>query len=320
MYVCKIMTKQACSKYPNLITVLGHTAAGKTKLAVYLVREINSEIISADSRQVYKNMDIGTGKDLDDYYIDGQKINYHLIDILPAGEKYNVFEFQKDFFKIFEKLRQKEKIPIVCGGSGMYIESVLNAYKLIHVPVNEQLRAELEQYDLNELEKILKSYKSLHNKSDTDTKKRALRAIEIEHYYKENSRIQLNYPEVRSFNIGVKYDREIRRKRITERLKQRLKNGMIEEAEMLIRDKGLSYSDLEYYGLEYKFLALYLSGKINYSEMFEKLNTAIHQFAKRQMTWFRKMEKEGHKIHWINVDKTIEDNVNEILIMLEAQK
>lgn len=317
MYVCKIMTKQACSKYPNLITVLGHTAAGKTKLAVYLAKKMNSEIISADSRQVYKNMDIGTGKDLDDYFIDGQKINYHLIDILPAGEKYNVFEFQKDFFRIFENLQNKNKLPILCGGSGMYIESVLNAYKLIHVPVNESLRAELEQYDLNKLVKILKSYRSLHNKSDTDTKKRAVRAIEIEHYYKENPQIKLNYPDVNSFNIGVKYDREIRRKRITERLKQRLENGMIEEAKMLIDEKGLSYSDLEYYGLEYKFLALYLSGNLSYDQMFEKLNTAIHQFAKRQMTWFRKMEKDGHKIHWINVGKSIEENVNDIFIILE---
>ncbi len=303
----------------NLITVLGHTAAGKTGFGVRLAYELDTEIISADSRQVYKGMDIGTGKDLDEYYIDGKQIPYHLIDILPAGEKYNVFEFQKDFLKVYSRIAEKGKIPILCGGTGMYIESVLNSYKLIHVPVNENLREQLQLLDIVKLEEILKSYKRPHNRSDLDTKKRAIRAIEIAEYYKDSEAQMPDYPQINSLLIGVKYDRDIRRKRITERLKQRLDNGMIEEAKSLF-NSGVSYEDMEYYGLEYKFLAWYLSGKIDYNTMFEKLNTAIHQFAKRQMTWFRKMEKDGHKIHWIDTEKLVEENVVEIFQMITNDK
>ncbi len=299
------------NKY-NLITILGHTAAGKTIFATELAYKLDAEIISGDSRQVYKNMDIGTGKDLSEYFINGKEIPYHLIDILPAGQKYNVYEFQKDFFRVFKEITDKGKLPVMCGGTGMYIESVLNSYKLIHVPKDEDLRAKLENYDIQALEKVLKSYKNPHNRSDLDTKKRAIRAIEIQEYYKNSGEINPDYPEINSLNIGVKYDREIRRQRITERLKYRLENGMTEEAEMLLK-QNVSFEDMEYYGLEYKYLAWYLSEKIDYKTMFEKLNTAIHQFAKRQMTWFRKMEKNGHIIHWINTEKSVEENINEIL-------
>lgn len=301
----------------NIITVLGHTAAGKTNLAVRLAHELNTEIISADSRQVYKGMDIGTGKDLDEYNFEGKKIPYHLIDILPAGAKYNVFEFQKDFIEVFTKILEKGKIPILCGGTGMYIESVLNSYKLIHVPVNEKLRQKLQILDFLKLEEILKSYKRPHNRSDLDTKKRAIRAIEIADYYKDSEVQMPDYPEINSLLIGVKYDREIRRERITQRLKHRLANGMIEEAQSLI-NTGLSFEDMEYYGLEYKYLAWYLSGRIDYNNMYEKLNTAIHQFAKRQMTWFRKMERDGHKIHWIDTNKSEDYNIEYILFNMLA--
>lgn len=296
----------------NLITILGHTAAGKTELASHLAFELDTEIISADSRQVYVGMDVGTGKDIEDYSVHGKQIPYHLIDILPAGEKYNVFEFQKDFFRVYKEISNKNKIPIMCGGTGMYIESVLNAYKLIHVPVNQKLRDKLNKLELSELEQILKSYKKQHNRSDLDTKKRAIRAIEIQDYYQDSKiEIETEFPKIISLNIGVKYDRDIRRNRITQRLKNRLENGMIEEAKSLIQ-QGVSYSDLEYYGLEYKFLSWYLSGKISYDTMFDKLNTAIHQFAKRQMTWFRKMEKNGHQIFWIDTNKTTEEIIGDI--------
>jgi tRNA dimethylallyltransferase len=303
----------------NLITVLGHTAAGKTGFGVRLACELDTEIISADSRQVYRGMDIGTGKDLDEYNIEGKQVPYHLIDILPAGAKYNVFEFQKDFFLAFDEISNKNKIPIMCGGTGMYIESVLNAYKLIHVPVNESLREELQLLDIEKLEKILKSYKRPHNRSDLDTKKRAIRAIEIAEFYKDSEAKMLDYPRINSLLIGVKYDRDIRRQRITQRLKQRLDNGMIEEAKSLY-NSGVSFEDMEYYGLEYRFLAWYLSGKVDYNTMFEKLNTAIHQFAKRQMTWFRKMEKDGHCILWINTEKTVEENIENVLMLLKEAK
>lgn len=300
----------------NLLTVLGHTAAGKTALATKLAQKLNTEIISADSRQVYRGMDIGTGKDLDEYIVNGKRIPFHLIDILPAGAKYNVFEFQKDFLKLYAQISKEGKIPILCGGTGMYIESVLNSYKLIHVPVNNNLREKLKNYNIDKLEEILKSYKRPHNRSDLDTKKRAIRAIEIADYYKDSEAPVPDYPQINSLLIGVKYDRDIRRQRITKRLKHRLENGMIEEAKSLF-NSGLSYEDMEYYGLEYKFMAWYLCGKIDYETMFEKLNTAIHQFAKRQMTWFRKMEKDGHKIYWIDTKKSIDDNIKFVLSLLK---
>ena len=282
----------------NLITITGATAGGKTAVASHLAKELQTEIISADSRQVYRGMDIGTGKDLDDYVVDGKLIPYHLIDIVDAGYKYNVFEFQKDFFRVYSEMISRNKLPILCGGTGMYIEAVLKNYELIQVPVNETLRKQLDGLNIEELDKILQSYKKPHNKSDLDTTKRAVRAIEIQEYYLKNQLVQTENPKINSLNIGIMFDRDIRRQRITERLKQRLENGLIEEVEKLL-SQGLKHDDLEYYGLEYKYLSLYLAGKITFDELFSSLNTAIHQFAKRQMTWFRGMERRGFNIEWI---------------------
>lgn len=306
--------KQA--KY-NLIAIVGPTAGGKTSVAANLAFRINGEIISADSRQVYRGMDLGTGKDYGDYIIDGQPIPFHLIDIAEAGYEYNVFEYQKDFLKVFEDIQARGKFPVLCGGSGLYLEAVLNNYKLIQVPLNESLRQQLQDKELEELVEILKTYKSdLHNQTDIENKKRALRAIEIEEYCKNNPEVDAHMPEIKSLTVGVKFDRLSRRKRITERLKQRLDEGMIDEVQKLF-DKGLSPEQLTYYGLEYKFLTWYLTGKISYNEMFEQLNTAIHQFAKRQMTWFRRMERQGTVIHWLDGYMPMEEKMERILKWME---
>lgn len=302
------------SKY-NLITILGPTAGGKTSVAAHLALELKSEIISADSRQVYRGMDIGTGKDIEDYTVNGTKIPYHIIDIVDAGYKYNVFEYQNDFVKAFEDISIRNMIPILCGGTGMYIDAATKGYKLINVPVNEQLRVELKNRSLKELTKILAEIKIQHNKSDIDTPKRAIRAIEIAKYYQDNPEIEFEYPKINSLFIGVKFDRESRRKRISQRLKQRLENGMIDEAKALL-DSGISKETLIYYGLEYKYLALYLSNDISYEEMFSKLETAIHQFAKRQMTWFRGMERKGVKIHWLDGYMPINEKVERIMSLI----
>jgi len=299
------------TKY-NLIVITGATAGGKTSVAVNLAHKLNTEIISADSRQVYRGMDIGTGKDLDEYVVDGQQIPYHLMDIVDAGYKYNVYEFQKDFFRVFKEISERGKLPILCGGTGLYIESVLKDYELIHVPVNDVLRTKLEKLDISELEKILTSYKKMHNRSDLDTTKRAIRAIEIAEFYASNKLEVKKNPEINPLIFAVKFERDQRRARITERLKERLENGMIEEAKKLV-DAGLSFEDMEYYGLEYKYLAWYLSGRVSYDEMFEGLNTSIHRFSKRQMTWFRKMEKNGTKINWIDGNLSMEEKM-EIVI------
>lgn len=301
----------------NLITILGPTASGKTTLATRLAKEINSEIISADSRQVYRGMDIGTGKDLQDYEVEGEAIPYHLIDIVDAGTKYNVYEYQNDFKKVFIELREQGIVPVLCGGSGLYLEAVLEGYKLIQVPKNEDLRKELEQFTLPELTRKLAGLKPLHNSTDTDTKRRAIRAIEIALYYKEHPEINLDFPAIHSLNIGVKVDRESRRRKITQRLKQRLKEGMLEEVEALINE-GIDPQNLIYYGLEYKYVTLYLIGEIEYKEMFEKLNTAIHQFSKRQMTWFRRMERKGIEIHWLEADDPLDDNVQKVVSLLKV--
>ncbi|GAB4281086.1 MAG: tRNA (adenosine(37)-N6)-dimethylallyltransferase MiaA [Marinilabiliales bacterium] len=300
----------------NLICILGHTAGGKTSLAAHLAYKIKSEIISADSRQIYRNMSIGTGKDLEDYIVNGEKINYHLIDIKEAGTKYNVYEFQKDFLKVFNQLSEKNIIPILCGGTGLYIEAVTKGYKLIHVPVNPELRKKLENYTLEQLTVMLSKYKKLHNKTDVDTKKRAIRAIEIETYYKNHPEIKNDYPEINCLYIGVKFSREERRERITKRLHERLKNGMIEEVQKLLKE-GLNPDDLIYYGLEYKYITEYLTGKYPYNEMVSKLETAIHQFAKRQMTWFRGMERKGTKIHWLDGNLDMDKKIEKILNLLD---
>ncbi|HOZ30884.1 MAG TPA: tRNA (adenosine(37)-N6)-dimethylallyltransferase MiaA [Bacteroidales bacterium] len=303
------------TKY-NLIVITGATAGGKTSVAANLALKIDGEIISADSRQVYRGMDIGTGKDLDDYNINGVQIPYHLINIVEAGTKYNVFEYRKDFFKVYSEITYRNKIPILCGGTGLYIDSVIKDYQLLKVPVNDKLREELKNLSIEELENILITYKKLHNRSDLDTTKRAIRAIEIADFNSRNEIINDKKPKIGPIIFGILYNREERRNRITERLKYRLENGMIEEAKKLI-DSGITYEDLEYYGLEYKFLSWYLSGKINYDELFLQLNSAIHQFSKRQMTWFRKMEKEGTKINWIDGNLSMEEKMDVMIDYLK---
>ena len=295
------------SKY-NLVVILGPTACGKTTFATQLAYKLNGEIISADSRQVYRQMDLGTGKDLDEYQVNGHPIPHHLIDIAEPGYKYNVFEYQSDFFKAFEQVQQNNRWPIMCGGTGLYIEAVLKKYKLINVPVNETLRGQLKGQTLEELTAILSGYKKLHNDTDTDTIPRAIRAIEIEDYYQHHKEIELDLPEIRPLVMGINIDREARRKKITHRLKERLDQGMVEEVQALL-NRGLSPDDLIYYGLEYKFITLYLTGQLTFEEMADQLNVAIHQFAKRQMTWFRGMERKGTTIHWMDAFEPIEERI-----------
>ncbi|MDR1526170.1 MAG: tRNA (adenosine(37)-N6)-dimethylallyltransferase MiaA [Dysgonamonadaceae bacterium] len=287
----------------ELITVLGPTASGKTAFAVALANEWDTEIISADSRQVYRGMTIGTGKDLSDYVVNGKSVPYHLIDICDPGEKYNVFRYQHDFRQAFEVIRSKGKLPVLCGGTGLYIEAVLKGYRLLDVPENPELRQRLKNKTLPELEALLKSYKQLHNKTDVDTPQRAIRAIEIEAYSLTQEARQQDYSPIRSLIIGVDVDRELRRNRISARLKKRLDEGMIDEIRYLLQT-GLSPEDLIYYGLEYKYVTLYVMGRLSYSDMFTQLEIAIHQFAKRQMTWFRGMEKRGLTIRWMPADIT----------------
>lgn len=295
----------------NLLVVLGATATGKTSLAVNLAKDLNGEIISADSRQIYRGMDLGTGKDLEEYVVDGTLVPYHLIDIADAGYKYNVFEYQQDFVKVFEQISSRNKLPVICGGTGMYLEAVLSGYKLIAVPKDQEFRDEMEEKSMDELEMILRSYKEVHNNSDLETKKRAIRAIEIERYYVSHPEIEMDYPEMNPLLIGIKFDRESRRQRITQRLKERLKSGMIEEVESLLKS-GVSAEDLMYYGLEYKFLTQHVIGQLTYDEMFSGLEIAIHQFAKRQMTWFRKMERSGSNIHWLEGNLPLDEKVNRV--------
>jgi len=300
----------------DLLVITGPTASGKTALAATLASRLNGEIISADSRQVYREMNIGTGKDYSDYLINGTRIPVHLIDIADPGSKFNVFEYQKSFLKAFQDIRNRDKFPIICGGSGMYLDSIISRHRLIEVPPDEAFREELEKKTMDDLTAILRSYKNLHNTTEMDTKKRAIRAIEIEHYYSENKEAEIDLPAFRSLVIGIRYDRESRRKRISLRLKERLAHGMIEEVQLLI-DKGISTETLLYYGLEYKFITLFLTGKIPHEEMFCRLEVAIHQFAKRQMTWFRGMERRGIKIHWIDGIIPKEEKVQMILGLLK---
>ena len=292
----------------QLITVLGPTASGKTTFAAALAARLNTEIISADSRQIYRSMDIGTGKDLADYTVNGKTIPYHLIDICDPGYKYNVFEYQHDFFRAYETIRKKGKLPILCGGTGMYIEAVLKGYRLLDVPQNPGLRESLKDKSLPELEQILAGYKVLHNKTDVDTAQRAIRAIEIEEYYKNEAPDVNEYDPINSLIIGIHIDRELRREKISRRLRTRLDEGMVDEVRRLT-EQGIAPDDLIYYGLEYKFLTLYVIGKLTYEEMFTELETAIHQFAKRQMTWFRGMERRGFTIHWVSAELPMEEKI-----------
>ena len=307
-----------------MITILGPTASGKTPLAARLAAEIGGEIISADSRQVYRRMDIGTGKDLADYTVEtlqgerhAVRIPYHLIDIREPGTKYNLFEYQQDFFDAYEDIRSRGAVPILCGGTGLYIEAVLKGYKLSPVPQNQELRDRLEGKSLAELTQMLtelkaRNHSNMHNTTDVDSCQRAIRAIEIETYNLEHPMPKRELPPVESVIIGVNIDRELRREKITRRLKARLEEGMVEEVRALL-DEGIPSEDLTYYGLEYKFVTEYLTGKLSYDEMFKRLEIAIHQFAKRQMTWFRGMERRGFTIHWIDATLPMDDKVRQIM-------
>lgn len=299
-----------------MITILGPTASGKTDIAAHLAAELSAEIISADSRQVYRRMDIGTGKDLADYVVDGKPVPYHLIDIVEPGTKYNLFEYQRDFLEAYDDIRSRGKNVILCGGTGLYIESVLKGYRLIPVPENKELRHELEGKSLLELTSILERLKAennsnMHNSTDVDTPKRAIRAIEIEMAYKEAPVEERTFPKIDNVIIGVGIDRDLRRRKITRRLDQRLKDGMVDEVKSLL-DSGIPADDLIYYGLEYKFVTEYILGKTTFEEMHRSLEIAIHQFAKRQMTWFRGMERRGFTIHWIDAADSMEEKINEI--------
>ena len=308
------------SKKNNMITILGPTASGKTPVATHLAAEIGGEIISADSRQVYRRMDIGTGKDLADYVVDGRQIPYHLIDIREPGTKYNLFEYQQDFYDVYQDVRSRGAVPILCGGTGLYIEAVLKGYKLSPVPQNQPLRDSLEGKSLEELTAMLihlkeKNGSNMHNKTDVDSCQRAIRAIEIETYNLEHPTPRRDLPPVDSIIIGIDIDRELRREKITRRLKARLEEGMVEEVKALL-DEGIPAENLLYYGLEYKYVTEYLTGQTSYDEMFARLEIAIHQFAKRQMTWFRGMERRGFKINWIDATLPMEEKIEIIENMI----
>jgi tRNA dimethylallyltransferase len=302
----------------NSICVLGATATGKTSLATELAYNYDAEIISADSRQIYRGMDLGTGKDLGEYTLHNKDIPFHLIDIADAGYRYNLYEYQQDFIKAWDEISSRGKLPLICGGTGLYIEAVLKGYKLIAVPTNEEIRATLEGKSLEELSFILKTYKDLHNTTEVDTSKRAVRAIEIEDYYKTNPEIDTYYPDINPLIVGIKFDREERRERITQRLHARFEEGMLNEVKSLL-DSGIPAEDLIYYGLEYKYMTQHLTGEISYDYMVEKLNISIHQFAKRQMTWFRKMEKDGFNIHWLDGHMSTEEKLEEVKKLYTAK-
>lgn len=320
-----------------MITILGPTASGKTSLAAALAAQIDTldasiwggstkgaEIISADSRQVYRGMDIGTGKDLEDYTVEGKLIPYHLIDICDAGTKYNLFQYQQDFYDAYQDITHRGVLPILCGGTGLYIESVLKGYHLSPVPQNPALRSSLEGKTLEELTDMLVDLKAkngshMHNRTDVDTAQRAIRAIEIETYNLEHPMPERELPAVDSLVIGVSIDRDARRDKITRRLKQRLENGMVEEIKGLL-DRGIPAENLLYYGLEYKFITEYVIGKTSYEEMLRGLEIAIHQFAKRQMTWFRGMERRGFTIHWIDALQPMEQKVEQVLELMKSNQ
>ena len=296
----------------EMITVLGPTASGKTALAVALADCLGGDVVSADSRQVYRRMDIGTGKDLSDYTVNGNSVSYHLIDIAEPGTKYNLFQYQTDFLEVYRNMQAANRLPVLCGGTGLYLESVLKGYRLIPVPENPELRKTLEGKSLSELTDILKGYKQLHNTTDVDTVKRAIRAIEIEECYRQTPVSQKEFPEISSLVIGIDVERDIRRRNISERLRRRLDSGMVEEVENLLAE-GIPAEDLIYYGLEYKYVTLYLTGRLEYRYMLSELEVAIHQFAKRQMTWFRGMERRGINIHWLPYGMALQDKVSEVV-------
>ncbi len=313
----------------ELITILGPTATGKTSLAAAVAIRIGAEVISADSRQVYRGMDLGTGKDLEDYIVGGKKVPCHLIDIADPGEEYNVYAFQRDFLNAYQDIIDRDMKAIMCGGTGMYLESVLLAYELLKTPVDKELRKELEDLETNELIQRLISLRDVHNITDTGDRKRLIRAIEIAEIRNQKSdtrdqksdtrdqKSELKFPDIKHFTFGISLPREEIRRRITQRLKQRLDEGIVDEVKNLL-DSEVTPEQLEFYGLEYKYLTQYVTGKINYNEMFQKLNTAIHQFSKRQMTWFRRMEKRGVPIRWIDGSLSESDKLDLLIRLVEG--
>lgn len=301
----------------EIISIVGPTATGKTGLAVALADALHTEIISADSRQVYRGMDIGTGKDLCEYEIDGRPVPYHLINILDAGEKYNLFEFQQDFTEVYQDMKSRNLVPVLCGGTGLYTESVLKGYRLLPVPQNDALRAALADKSLEELTSQLATMQSLHNTSDVDTVKRAIRAIEIAQYQQAHPEMETEVKPLHSLIVAMDISRELRRERISQRLQARLEEGMLDEVQSLL-DQGVSPETLIYYGLEYKFVTLHLTGQLSYKEMVRQLEIAIHQFSKRQMTWYRGMERRGFKLNWLPVTMSTEDRVAQILAWYQA--
>jgi tRNA dimethylallyltransferase len=304
-----------------LITILGPTASGKTEIACQLAYQINGEIISADSRQIYKHMDIGTGKDLSEYTINEKKIPYHLIDIHEPGYKYNIWEFQSDFLTAYRNIVAKKHIPILCGGSGLYIETALSGNDFLGIPENSELREKLKALHIDELKSLWHEMdEKFKNKLDDSTEQKIIRSLEIAHYISNHPEWKpTEYPDIKSIIFGIDIDREKRREKITKRLSYRLNHGLIQEVEKLL-NMGLTHENLSYYGLEYKWISDYLQNKISKKELFEGLNIAIHQFAKRQMTWFRRMEKNGYEIHWINVENSLDEKLNIILKTIENEK
>lgn len=300
----------------DILVITGPTATGKTRLAAMVADRLGGEVISADSRQVYRGMDIGTGKDLSDYIVDGRRVPVHLVDIVDAGYMYNVYEYQRDFLKVFGEMTSRDAFPVVCGGSGMYVDSIVSGYRLIQVPVNSQLRALMAGRPLEELTAILSQYKSLHNKTDVDTVKRAVRAIEIADFYTHHPLDESPFPIKNPLVTAVFFDRETRRQRISMRLRSRLEGGMIEEVQRLLAE-GVHPDVLLYYGLEYKYVTLHLLSQMSYEEMAQKLEVEIHRFAKRQMTWFRGMERRGITINWIDGQLPDEEKVEAILRLKE---
>ena len=309
-----------------MITILGPTASGKTRLAVDVALAYNTEVISADSRQVYRDMTLGTGKDLEDYIVRNEMgevvrtVPCHLIDIREPGYKYSIYEYQQDFHRVYNDMLSRGLLPVLCGGSGLYVESILRGYEMHEVPENPALRASLEGKSLDELTEILKTYKTLHNHTDTDTVKRAIREIEIRDYYRTHAEQLTGYPAVPSLVVGTEVDREVRRERITRRLHERLEAGMVDEVRRLLDERHIPPQDLIYYGLEYKFLTQYLIGQLTYDEMVRQLEIAIHQFAKRQMTWFRGMERRGIPIHWIPAELSRQEKVARVQELYEHWK
>lgn len=296
----------------KLLVITGPTATGKTRLAAHLANRLQGEVISADSRQVYRGMDLGTGKDLEDFIIDGTRIPFHLIDIVDPGYEYNVFEFQKDFINAYQHVISQHKRAILCGGTGLYVEAAISGYRLQQVPENMDLRQQLSTLSMAELTDILRRMRSLHNTTDITDRQRLIRAIEIETYQQKNREIINDYPDFQSRVFAIHFPRKVIRERITRRLEQRLEEGMVAEVETLLT-KGIKPETLTFYGLEYRYITRYIMGKIDYGTMFQQLNTAIHQFAKRQMTWFRRMERKGTPIYWLDGQKPLEQNVQEVI-------